>query len=81
MLTDRIIASGADIKSIEEFTEFAIAGINPSKAGKHYIQSVTLVVDGKHATARCVEEKGYRRYTITTPQWAFFDNDWWQTDD
>jgi hypothetical protein len=71
----------ADVESPEEMAEHAAATVNIDKPKKVYVQSVTVDPDGKHATARCVEVKGHRRYTITTPQWTYFDNDWWQTDD
>jgi hypothetical protein len=73
--------ANADVKSPEEMAERAAATVNIDEPKKVYVQSVTLNPDGKHATARCVEVKGHRRYTVTTPQWTYFDNNWWQTDD
>ena len=36
---------------------------------------------GDHAQGTCIDFRGENRYVITSPQWHFFDNDWWQVDD
>ena len=46
-----------------------------------YIRSATVSEDGRHAQAECVHREKERTLVITTPQWHFFDNDWWQIDD
>ncbi len=50
-------------------------------ARKVYIRLVTVSDDGRHAEAQCVHRESENTIVITTPQWHFFDNDWWQIDD
>ena len=71
----------SDVKSQEEIYEIFGSDVNLRGPRNIYIGSVTLADDGKHATARCVRERGEKQYTIYTPQWTYFDGDWWQTDD
>jgi ferric-dicitrate binding protein FerR (iron transport regulator) len=56
-----------------------MGGLNGS--GKMYVRTVTLSEDGRHAQAECVRYKSENSMVITSPQWHFFDNDWWQVDD
>ncbi|MHC4623495.1 MAG: FecR domain-containing protein [Planctomycetota bacterium] len=77
----RIREGFADVNSLEEMVERALPKININEPHKIYVQSVSMDPDGEHATARCVEVRGERRYLVTTPQWTYFDDDWWQTDD
>ncbi len=73
----RIIGGCSDVKSPEELLERFLHRINISESHKVYVRSVSMDADRKHATG----VKGEKRYVITTPQWTFFDGDWWQTDD
>jgi len=68
----------ANVNSPEEIKEIMIADISDN-IYKLYVRSVTLDKDGKHATAICVKKQG--QAIGFTPQWTFFDGDWWQTDD
>jgi len=77
----RFIEICKDVNSPEELFERFVQGVNVSGPRKVYIGSVSVNADGKHAIARCVRKKGDNRYVIYTPQWTFFDGDWWQTDD
>lgn len=72
---------GADITGPDQLLEMYISSININESSKRYILSVVLDDDGKLARADCVKVEGHKRYVITTPQWAFFDGDWWQIDD
>ena len=71
----------ADVKSPEELGQAFLAAVNISEPITVYVRSVEMSADGAHAKARCVARKSERRMTITSPQWHFFDNDWWQIDD
>ena len=74
----KIIEGMADVRSPEKLAEMMLSGIS-DKTHKLYVRSVTLDNGGKHAVAVCVKQ---RKHTIGfTPQWTFFDGDWWQTDD
>ncbi len=68
----------ANVNSPEELKEIMIADISDN-IYKLYVRSVTLDEDGKHAMAVCVKKQG--QAVGFTPQWTFFDGDWWQTDD
>lgn len=46
-----------------------------------YVRSVGLNEAGDHAQARVLERRDENHLVITTPQWHYFDNDWWQIDD
>ena len=48
---------------------------------KLYVRSVTLNDAGDHAQAQVLERKDKNHVVITTPQWHYFDHDWWQIDD
>jgi len=63
-------------ESPEQMVEMMCGGISDEESGKIYVRSVILEPDGKHARAYCVS-KNYGH----TPQWTYFDGDWWQTDD
>ena len=70
-----------DVAGPQELVQrfLSIGRLNGS--GKLYVRAVTLSEDGKHAQAECVRCKSENSMVITTPQWHFFDNDWWQVDD
>jgi len=75
----RFTESLADIESLEELTQLMVSDVNMSDPGKLYVRSVNLADDRKHAIAVCVKKaKHTHGYT---PQWTYFDGDWWQTDD
>jgi hypothetical protein len=78
---ERLQNMGQDINSPKELIDFFIAMGGIKAQNKLYIRSVDLNETGDHAVVSCVERKGPRLTTITTPQWHYFDNDWWQIDD
>lgn len=71
----------ADIDSPEEMAQAFLHTINIHEPITVYVRGVTLSDDGHHAQAQCISRKTERSMTITTPQWHYFDNDWWQIDD
>ncbi len=71
----------ANISSPEEMAQTFLGSVNISEPTKVYVRAVALSDDGHHAQAQCVSRKTERSMTITTPQWHYFDNDWWQIDD
>jgi len=70
-----------DIESPEQLARAFVGSVNITGPIKMYVRSVTLSADGKHAQAECIRRKSERSMTLTTPQWHYFDNDWWQVDD
>jgi len=45
------------------------------------LEAITISEDGAHATAKLVQTKAAGGTVISSPQWHYFDNDWWQIDD
>lgn len=74
----RFIQGFLEVNSQDELVELALSGIS-DKTYKLYVRSVTLDKDGKHAMAVCV--KKLKQVEGFTPQWTYFEGDWWQTDD
>ncbi len=71
----------ANINTPDELGKAFLSSVNIHEPTKVYVRAVTLSDDGHHAQAQCVARKSERSMTITTPQWHYFDNDWWQIDD
>jgi hypothetical protein len=78
---DRLRQGFGDVASPQDLTQRFLSSGGLSGSGKIYVRAVTLSQDGKHAQAECVRCKSENSMVITTPQWHFFDNDWWQVDD
>jgi hypothetical protein len=57
----------------------SMGGLNGSPPS--YVRAVTLSSDGQHAEASCVHRESENTIVMTSPQWHFFDHDWWQVDD
>ena len=70
-----------DIASVEALRAVFVAGVNVKEPGDVYLRDIEVSADGRHATARLVMCKGQGRMVSSSPQWHFFDNDWWQVDD
>jgi ferric-dicitrate binding protein FerR (iron transport regulator) len=79
---ERLQKMGPDISSPQELLDrfIAMGGIKKA-SGEIYVRSVTLNENGDHAVARCIEYVSDHHIIGHTPQWHFFDNDWWQIDD
>ena len=45
------------------------------------LESIEVSEDGMHATAKLIQTKNGNGKVISSPQWHYFDNDWWQIDD
>jgi hypothetical protein len=75
----RFTESLGDIESMEQLTQLMVSDVNMSDSGKLYVRSVTLADNRKHAIAVCVKKAEHTHGY--TPQWTYFDGDWWQTDD
>ncbi|MHC4147181.1 MAG: sigma-70 family RNA polymerase sigma factor [Planctomycetota bacterium] len=79
---ERLQKMGGDINSPQELLDrfIAMGGINKA-SGEIYVRSVTLNENEDHAVARCMEYVSDNHIIGHTPQWHYFDNDWWQVDD
>ncbi len=78
---ERLRQGFADVASPKDMTDRFLAMGGIKAQGKLYIRAVELNEAGDHARAQCLERKSETHLTITTPQWHYFDNDWWQVDD
>ncbi len=77
----RLQQSLSDITSPEALAQAFEQGINLKNIQDVKLESVEVSEDGTHATAKLVRTKGGNGKVISTPQWHYFDNDWWQIDD
>ena len=79
---ERLQKMGGEVNSPQELLDrfIAMGGINKA-SGEIYVRSVTLNEKGDHAVARCMEYASERHLIGHTPQWHYFDNEWWQIDD
>jgi len=70
-----------NIESVEALAEAFRQGVNFSGVTSIYLRDIEVSADGRHATARLVTGEGSGRLRGSSPQWHYFDNDWWQVDD
>lgn len=77
---DRFIKAFAKVNSAKQMIDMMKEEVTLDSC-KIYIEDVSVDTDGKHAKARAVRNRGNNRYTLYTPKWTYYDNDWWQTDD
>ncbi|MBW8035264.1 MAG: FecR domain-containing protein [Planctomycetes bacterium] len=75
----RIVKGLGGVESIEQLESIFIQDVSDNRH-KLYVRSVELDSNGQHAIAACVERRDRRMLRIT-PQWTYFRNNWWQTDD
>jgi len=71
----------ATIESVEALKEMFVQSLNLKGPTNVYLRDIEVSEDGKHATARLIMGENTGRMTSTSPQWHYFDNDWWQVDD
>jgi len=69
------------IASVEALTEVFQQSVNLEGVTNVYLREIEVSADGKHATARLVTGETNGRLRGSSPQWHYFDNDWWQVDD
>ncbi len=78
----RIREGSGDVQSPEELKErFVKMGGIKKAAGEIYVRSVKISENGDHAVARYIERVSDNYIIGHTPQWHYFDGDWWQVDD
>ncbi|MBP7050358.1 MAG: FecR domain-containing protein [Phycisphaerae bacterium] len=78
---ERLRQGFGDVASPQELVQRFIDSGGFKGSRKLYVRVVELSKDGKHAQANCIRYKSENSVVITTPQWHFFDDDWWQIDD
>jgi hypothetical protein len=55
--------------------------VNINEPTPIYVRSVDMSEAGDHGKAVCLHRKSENYMVITSPQWHFLDNHWWQVDD
>lgn len=69
------------IASPEAMAEMFAKNVNLKKIAKVSLESIEVSDDGMHAKAKLVQTKDTNGKVISSPQWHYFDNGWWQIDD
>jgi hypothetical protein len=70
-----------NIGSAEALSQAFVQGVNIKEPTKVYLRDIEVSEDGKHAKARLLTGEVAGRIRGSSPQWHYFDNDWWQVDD
>ncbi len=77
----RLQQSLSGIASPAELAQAFEQSINLKNIQGVQLEGVEVSEDGTHATAKLIRTKGGNGKVISSPQWHYFDNDWWQIDD
>jgi ferric-dicitrate binding protein FerR (iron transport regulator) len=77
----RLQQTFGNIESVEALKEAFLQGVNINEPTRVYVRDIEISDDGKHAVAKLVTDRVAGRMQGSTPQWHYFDNDWWQIDD
>ncbi len=70
-----------DIASPEALAEAFAQSVSVQGIAKVSLEDIEISDDGAHAKARLVLIKQGNGKVVTSPQWHYFDNAWWQIDD
>jgi hypothetical protein len=71
----------SEVASPEAMAEMFAKSVNLSGIAKVSLESIEISEDGTHAKAKLVQTKDNNGTVISSPQWHYFDNGWWQIDD
>jgi len=55
--------------------------VNLQDIAKVTLENIEISEDGTHATAQLIQTRTGNGKVITSPQWHYFDDAWWQIDD
>ncbi|MHC4326191.1 MAG: hypothetical protein ACYSUX_18120, partial [Planctomycetota bacterium] len=69
------------IESVEALSEMFAQSVNLDGPTDVYLRDIEVSEDGKHAKAKLLMGKATGNMKGSSPQWHYFDNDWWQVDD
>jgi len=70
-----------NIGSVEALSQAFVQSVNIKGPTNVYLRDIEVSEDGKHAKARLLLGNNVNSMKGTSPQWHYFDNDWWQVDD
>jgi len=65
----------------EALSQAFAQSVNLKDVAQATLENIAISDDGTHATAQLVLTKTGGGKVITSPQWHYFDNAWWQIDD
>lgn len=71
----------SNITSPEALAAAFAQSVNLQDIATVTLRNIEISDDGTHATAELVVAKTGNGKVITSPQWHYFDNAWWQIDD
>jgi len=71
----------SNIESPDALGQAFVQSVNIKGPTNVYLRDVEVSEDGKHATAKLIMGENTGRMVSSSPQWHYFDNDWWQVDD
>ena len=71
----------SNIESAEAMSQAFVQSVNIKGPTNVYLRNIEISEDGKHAKARLITGKVADSMRGSSPQWHYFDNDWWQVDD
>jgi len=77
----RLQKNFANLESPKALSEVFVKSVNMDGLTNVYLRDIEISEDGKHAKARLLTGKAPLSMKGTSPQWHYFDNDWWQVDD
>ncbi len=69
------------IESVEALSEMFAQSVNLDGPTDVYLRDIEVSEDSKHAKAKLLMGKATGSMKGSSPQWHYFDNDWWQVDD
>lgn len=71
----------AGIDGPEALAEMFAKSVNLGGIADVQLKDIEISEDGTHAKAKLVQTKSTNGTVISSPQWHYFDNGWWQIDD
>jgi len=69
------------IASPDALADAFAQSVNFRNIGTVSLEGIEISEDGTHAKAKLIQTQNNNAQVITSPQWHYFDNGWWQVDD
>ena len=69
------------IASPEALADAFAQSVNFQNIAAVSLEGIEISEDGTHAKAKLIQTKTSNGQVITSPEWHYFDNGWWQVDD
>ena len=78
---ERLRQNLAGIAGPEAMAEMFAQSVNLKGIAGVQLKDIEISEDGTHAKAKLIQTKSTNGQVISSPQWHYFDNGWWQIDD